>query len=93
MNIAVSVSEVLLKPAITDLRKSHLQEKVAPVYPVRNNKIILAEARRRKGNIIMFVFFFPPLRLCEKNYFYLFGRLWPSSLVKIKILEVSFKAT
>jgi hypothetical protein len=41
----------------------------------------------------MFVFFFPPLRLCEKTYFYLFGRLLPSSLVRIKILEVSFKAT
>ena len=66
MNIAVSVSEVLLKPAITDLRKSHLQETDAPVYPVRNNKIILAEAQRRKGKIIMFVFFFAPLR--EKSF-------------------------
>jgi hypothetical protein len=56
-------------------------------------KIILAEARRRKEKIIMFVFFSAPLRLGEKNYLYLFGRLWPSSLVKIKILEVSFKAT
>jgi len=29
--------------------------------------------------IIMSVFFFAPLRLREKNYFYLFGRYWPVS--------------
>jgi hypothetical protein len=39
----------------------------------------------------MFVLFFAPLRLRERNYFYLFGRYWPNSLVKTKILEVSFK--
>ena len=38
MNIGVSVDEVLLKPAITDFLKSHLKEKIAPFYPVRNNK-------------------------------------------------------
>jgi hypothetical protein len=29
--------------------------------------------------IIMPVFFFAPLRLREKNYFYLFGRSWPEA--------------
>jgi hypothetical protein len=38
MNIGVSVNEVLLKPAITDPGKSHLKEKFALFYPVRNNK-------------------------------------------------------
>jgi hypothetical protein len=38
MIIGVSVDEVLLKPAITDFRKSHLKEKTSPFYPVRNNK-------------------------------------------------------
>jgi hypothetical protein len=92
MNIGVSVNAVLLKPAITDLRKSHLKEKIRPFYPVRNNKNNSrkgAKTQRRKGKIIMFAFFFASLR---EIYFYLFGRLWLNSLVKIKILEVSFKA-
>jgi hypothetical protein len=38
MNIGVSVNEVLVRPAITDFRKSHLRDKVATFYPVRNNK-------------------------------------------------------
>jgi hypothetical protein len=38
MNIGVSVDEVLVKPAITDFRRSHLREKIALFYPVRNNK-------------------------------------------------------
>jgi hypothetical protein len=62
VNIGVSVNEALLKPAITDLRKSNLKQKIDSFYPVRNNKIILAEARRRKGKIFMFVFLFAPLR-------------------------------
>jgi len=31
--------------------------------------------------IIMSVFFFAPLRLREKNYFYLFGRSWPKAII------------
>jgi len=62
VNIGVSVNEVLVKPAITDLRESHLKDKIALFTQSGIIKIILAEAPRRKGKIIIFVFLFAPLR-------------------------------
>jgi hypothetical protein len=53
----------LLKTAITDLRKKSPEGENSPLF-TRSGiiKIILAEAQRRKGKIIMFVFFSAPLR-------------------------------
>jgi hypothetical protein len=57
VNIGVSVNEVLVKPAITDLRKSHLKEKIAPFYPVRNNKNISRKgARTQRKDFYVCVF-------------------------------------
>jgi hypothetical protein len=40
VNIGVLINQLLVKPAITALRKNHLKEKIAPFYPVRNNNNI-----------------------------------------------------